>query len=134
MKKILLSCLCVMTVTFAEVTASPTPRPIIVPPEPTNPIVRPPIRPIRPINRPVIVREYYNYYTNPVSSCDKYIRIIVQKDQEIEILKKEIESLKGREHSKLQKNLKSEYEQELKKFDERKSGLKTKNSIDISDK
>lgn len=134
MKKILLSCLCVTTVTFAEVTASPTPRPIIVPPEPTNPIVRPPIRPIRPIDRPVIVYEDYNYYTNPVSSCDEYIRIIEQKDQEIENLKKEVDRLKAKEHAKLQKNLKTEYEQELKKFDERKSGIKTKNSIDISDK
>ena len=132
MNKVVLSCICIVTFGVADISTVKRPLSPII--RPTNPIVRPPIRPIRPINRPVIVREYYNYYTNPVSSCDKYIRIIVQKDQEIEILKKEIESLKGREHSKLQKNLKSEYEQELKKFDERKSGIKTKNSIDISNK
>ena len=133
MKKILLACICLMTIAFAEVTASPTPRPIVLP-EPTLPIVRPPVRPIRPINRPVLVREDYNYYTNVVSSCDEYIRIIAQKDQEIESLKNEIESLKGKEFTKFQKNLKTEYEQELKKFDERKSGIKTKNSVDVSDK
>jgi len=134
MKKILLACICVMTYTFAEVTTGPTPPPVIIPPEATLPIVRPPVRPIRPINRPVLVRENYNYYTNVVSSCDEYIKIIEQKDQEISSLKKEIESLKAKEHAKLQKNLRTEYEQELKKFDERKSGIKTKNSIDVSDK
>lgn len=123
-----------ITVTFAEVTASPNPGPIVIQPVPGNPIVRPPLRPIRPIDRPILVREEYNYYTNPVSSCDEYIRIIAQKEQEIESLKKEVEILKSKEHAKLQKNLKSEYEQELKKFDERKSGIKTDNSIDISDK
>lgn len=133
MKKILLSCFCVMTTTFAEVTASPTPLPVVVPPEITHPIVRPPVRPIRPITRPILVREDYNYYTNVISSCDEYIRIIEQKDQEIVILKKEIESLKGKEQAKFQKSLKTEYEQELKKFDERKSGIKSKNRINISD-
>lgn len=134
MKKLLLACICVMTYACAEVTALPTPPPVIIPPEPTHPIVRPPVRPVRPVTRPIIVREDYNYYTNPVSSCDEYIRIIEQKDQEIESLKKEVESLKAKEHAKLQKNLKTDYEKELKKFDERKSGIKTKNSIEISDK
>ena len=134
MKKILLSCMCIITTIFAEVTAAPAPRPIIEPPIPTNPIVRPPLRPINPIDRPILVREDYNYYTNPVSSCDEYIRIIEKKNGEIDRLKKEIESLKSKEHAKLQKNLRTEYEQELKKFDERKSGIKTKNSIDVSDK
>ncbi len=134
MKKLLLSCICVMTTAFAEVIAVPSPPPVIIPPEPTLPIVRPPVRPIRPVTRPILVREDYNYYTNVVSSCDEYIKIIAQKDQEIETLKKEIKSLKGKEFTKFQKNLKTEYEQELKKFDERKSGIKTKNSIDVSDK
>lgn len=134
MRKILLACICILTYTSAEVTALPTPPPVIIPPEPTLPIVRPPVRPIKPIIGPIFVREDYNYYSNPVSSCDEYIRIIEQKDQEIDMLKKEIESLKGKEQAKFQKNLKTEYEQELKKFDERKSGIKTKNSIDVSDK
>ena len=134
MKKILLACCCVMTTAFSEVIAVPSPPPVIIPPEATLPIVRPPVRPIRPITRPILVREDYNYYTNVVSSCDEYIKIIAQKDQEIETLKKEIKSLKGQEFTKFQKNLKTEYEQELKKFDERKSGIKTKNSIDVSDK
>ena len=143
MKKILLSCTCILTCSVSDITAVQRPSPVIgtdrplspiIRPVPTLPIVRPPVRPIRPINRPVIVREHYNYYTNVVSSCDEYIRIIEQKDQEIDSLKKEIESLKGKEFTKFQKNLKTEYEQELKKFDERKSGIKTKNSIDISNK
>lgn len=134
MKKIVLSCFCVLTTIFAGVTASPTPLPVVIPPAVTLPIVRPPVRPVRPITRPILVREDHNYYTNVVSSCDEYIRIIEQKDQEIERLIKEIESLKGKEQSKFQKSLKTEYEQELKKFDERKSGIKSKNSINISDK
>jgi len=120
-----------MTYSCAEVTAAPTSRQIIVAPVPENPIARPPARVI---TQPVLVREDYNYYTNTVSSCDGYIRIIEEKDQEIDSLKKEIESLKAKEYAKLQKNLKTEYEQELKKFDERKSGIKTKNSIDVFDK
>ena len=153
MKKILLSCLCVMTYTFAEIDSVATPlsfidqpkvtKPVVRPlsfidqPDVTEPIVRPavrPIRPIRPRDRPVRVREYYNYNTNVISSCDEYIRIIEEKDHEIDGLKKEIESLKAKEHTKFQKNLRTEYEQELKKFDERKSGIKTKNRIDVSDK
>lgn len=133
MKKILLAFCCVMTTTFAEVTALPPP-PVIIPPEPEHPIVRPPERPIRPVAQPLFIREDYHYYTNIETACDEYIRIIEQKDQEIDSLKKEIESLKGKEFTKLQKSLKTEYEQELKKFDERKSGIKTKNKIEISDK
>jgi len=123
--------MCTISITFADVVASPSPRPIIVPPVPTHPIVRPPERPG---TQPIFVLEDYNYYSNPVSSCDEYIRIIEQKDQIIDSLKKEVESLKSKEQTKFQKSLKTEYEQELKKFDERKSGLKTKNSIDVSDK
>ena len=132
MNKVVLSCICIVTFGVADISTVKRPLSPII--RPTNPIVRPPIRPIRPINRPVIVREYYNYYNNPVSSCNEYIRIIEQKDGEIDSLKKEIERLKAKEHTKLQKNLRTEYEQELKKFDERKSGIKTKNSIDVSDK
>ena len=136
MKKIVLSCICIVTFGVADISTVKRPLSPII--RPTNPIVRPAVRPVkpidRPISRPVIVRKYYNYYTNTVSSCDKYVRIIEQKDQQIDRLKKEIESLKGKEHTKFQKNLKIEYEQELKKFDERKSGIKTKNSIDVSDK
>ena len=134
MKKIIISGICILSFIFAEVTVLPAPLPIIIPPVPTQPIVRPPLIHIRPVTQPILVREDHNYYTNVVSSCDEYIKIIEQKDQEIDSLKKEIKSLKGKEHANFQKNLKTEYERELKKFDERKSGIKTKNSINISDK
>ena len=129
MKKIIISGICILSFIFAEVTVLPAPLPIII-----QPIVRPPVIPIGPVTQPILVREDHNYYTNVVSSCDEYIKIIEQKDQEIDSLKKEIKSLKGKEHANFQKNLKTEYERELKKFDERKSGIKTKNSINISDK
>lgn len=132
MMKIALSFMCVMTTMFAEIIATSTPT--IRTAEPVHPIVKPSVRPTRPINRPILVREDYNYYSNTVSSCAEYIRIIEQKDGEIDRLKKEIASLTGKEHAKLQKNLKTEYEQELQKFDERKSSIKTKNSIDVFDK
>jgi len=133
MKKIVFAFLCISPCLFADFTATQTP-PIITPPKPELPIVRPPLRPIRPIVGPVYVQEDYNYYSNVVTSCDEYIRIIEEKDQEINDLKREIERLKNEEHLKLQKDLQSQYEKELKKFDERNSGLKRKNSIDVSDK
>ena len=107
MKKILLNFLCIMTYMFAEIGSVATPlsfidqpnvtQPVVKPlsfidqPDVTDPIVRPtvrPIRPIRPRDRPVLVREYYNYNTNVISSCDEYIRIIEEKDHEIDGLKK----------------------------------------------
>lgn len=132
MKNLLLAFICMMTYTFAEMTAAPTPPSVIVPPKPTHPIVKPPVKPID--NRPVLVREDYLYCDNMASCCAEYIKTIEQKDKEIDKLKKELERLKGKEFGKFQKNLQTEYEQELQKFDERKSGIKTKNIIDISDK
>jgi len=133
MKKIVFVFMCIFSYLFADFTATQTP-PIIIPPKPEQPIIRPPLRPIRPIVGPVFIQEDYNYYNNIVTSCDEYIRIIEEKDQEINDLKREIERLNNKEHLKLQKDLQSHYEKELKKFDERNSGLKRKNSIDVSDK
>ncbi|NOR56794.1 MAG: hypothetical protein GQ531_11395 [Sulfurovum sp.] len=75
-----------------------------------------------------------NYYTNVTSNCEKYIDIISQKDQEIEALKKELHSIKSKEHAIMQKKLQKEHAQELKEFDNRKADKTTKSRAIISDK
>jgi RNase H-fold protein (predicted Holliday junction resolvase) len=51
----------------------------------------------------------------------------------IDQLEKEIAELKEKEYARLRKALKEKHEKEVKAFDERKSSVKTKNSIIISD-
>ncbi len=124
MKKIVFGFMYLCVYLFADVIATPTP------PKPVHPIVRPPVKPIVPIVYPVINE---NYYTEVQTSCDEYIRIIEEKDQEISRLKREIEGFKNKEHVKLQKKLQTEYKKELEKFDDRASRINTKNKIHSSE-
>lgn len=136
MKNILLGCILLMTHTFADVSVNTIDEAKILPIEPTNPIVIPPIKrvkPIRPATKYLLMNQDNHYYTNVVSNCDKYLEIIDQKDKEIEVLKKEIESLRNKEQSKMQKSLKEAYDKEMQKFENRKSSIHTKSRAIISD-
>lgn len=81
-----------------------------------------PERPVRPVVVPVPMYgiNYNTYVTTSESNCDQYIEIIKEKDKEIQALLKEIDSLKNKEQIRKQKELKEEYNKQLKKFEERK--------------
>jgi len=90
-----------------------------------------------PITKPNIKAKYVqqdNYYTTVTSSCEKYIDIISEKDQEIEALKKELHEITSEENKKKREKLQKEYAQELKDFDNRKVDKTTKSRAIISDK
>jgi len=96
------------------------------------------IKPVHPIAGPIVntglVRQRNYYNTNYEINCDKYIEILAQKDQEILALKNELEKLQNKEQQKLSKTLKESYDAELEAFDNRKSSIKTENSVTISKK
>lgn len=133
MRKIIVSLWVVPVIVLSveAISAGSTPsRPVT---KPSPPLVKP-VRPIRPIvnTGPVYQDNYYT--TNVETSCEKYVGMLAQKDQEIVALKQEIERLKKQEQSKLQQRLKEDYDKELKKFDNRKSSIHTKNKAVISDR
>jgi predicted RNase H-like nuclease (RuvC/YqgF family) len=108
------------------------------PPIPPNPVH--PIEPERPVDKPVVVRPYVDtafvdnrVINNTYESCEKYKELIDELNAYIDQLEKEIAELKEKEYARLRKELKEKHEKEVKKFDERKSSIKTKNSIIISD-
>jgi len=106
-------------------------------PEVSLPIEKP-IRPIRPDNsvRPIVntgIVYQDNYYNdNYVSNCQQYIDTLTRKDEEILALKLELEKLKNKEQKKLSKSLQQSYEAELEAFENRKSSIKTKSSVTIT--
>jgi len=103
-------------------------------PDISLPIEQPirPIHPVRPIinTGPVYQDNYYN--TNVIEQCDRYIVLLEEKDKEIAALKEELYVLRSKAQENLSKTLKHEYEAELKKFDERKSSVKTNHSVTIT--
>ncbi|MDQ7046973.1 MAG: hypothetical protein Q9M39_04910 [Sulfurovum sp.] len=134
MKKLpfVLLTLTVMGFSVEGVTSSNTVfRPIIKPTLPLTKTVLPRAKPI--VNTGLVHQDNY-YNTNITSNCDKYIDKLRQKNEEIEALKKEIESLKNKEQAKLQKKLKKEYNAGLKEFENRQSDHSTKSRAIISDK
>lgn len=132
MKYILLSCTLLLTQTFADVSARTTTPEEKVRTESSHFISKRRKRPVMPAHKYYLLNHDHYYYTNVMSNCNKYLRIIEQKDKEIEVLKNEINRLRGTTQESLQKNLKEEYEMKIKKFDERKSGIRTQNSMRIS--
>jgi len=104
-------------------------------PEISLPIEKPirPIHPIRPIVNTGIVYQDNYYNENYTSSCKEYIDILAQKDEEILALRSELEKLQSKEQQKLSKTLKKSYKEELEAFENRKSSIKTKSSVTISD-
>ena len=104
-------------------------------PEISLPIEKPirPIHPIRPIVNTGIVYQDNYYNENYTSSCKEYIDILAQKDEEILALRSELEKLQSKEQQKLSKTLKKSYKEELEAFENRKSSIKIKSSVTISD-
>ena len=79
-------------------------------------------RPERPIHRP------------PYHHPDYVPTGLYEKDAYIEQLLSELAVLRAKEQQRLSEKLKKEHEAELKKFEERKSSIKTKNTIIIKEK
>ena len=102
-------------------------------PDISLPIEKPirPIRPVRPIINTGIVYQDNYYNTNYTENCQRYVEMLIEKDEEIRQLHEELEKLQSKEQAKMSQSLKASYEAELKKFDERKSTVKTKNSVTI---
>lgn len=135
MKYILLSCILLITQNFAEVTAHQTPSEDKVKKESDRFISKRrkrSDRKVRPAYKYYLLNRDTYYYRNVMPDCDTYLRIIAQKDREIEALNNEIDRLRGTAQESLQNKLKKEYELKLKKFDERKSSIRTKNRVRIS--
>ena len=133
MKYLLLAFTLTFSQTFAEVSMMPNEEATILPIEPTHPIVRPP-KPIRPKEKYLLMHQENYYNTNIISTCDEYIKIIEEKDEEIKALKSEVESLRKKEQERLQKSLKESYEKEMLKFENRhNSNITTKTKAIISD-
>jgi len=106
-----------------------------------KPIPVHPIIPDKPIDRPIGVRPIVNtgvvyqdnYYHN-VNSCESYQKQIDDLNAYIDGLEAELAELKEKEHARLREKLKKENDEELKKFENRKSSVKTTNSIEIKAK
>ena len=132
MKKILTIMMIILPgILFGVEGVTSTSKPTI---QPTLPITKPTIPIVRPIvNRGPLYQDN-NYYTTVESNCESYIEVINQKNEEIQALKREIESLQNQEQVKMQKNLKSEYEKGLQEFENRSAGIQTKSRAIVSDK
>lgn len=119
---------------FGEpITATKTlSRPALPIEKPERPIVRPPlVRPV--VNTGVVYQDNY-YNTNVENNCQQYRDQLIEKDNEITALQKEIDRLKAIESKHLQDSLKAQHKKEMNDFDNRKSSVKSKNSISITDK
>jgi len=99
-----------------------------------------PPAPLYPVDRPIVVRPYVDtafvdnrVINNTYESCEKYKDLIGELNAYIDQLEKEIAELKEKEYQRLRKDLKEKHEKEVKEFEERKSSVKTKNSIIIFD-
>ena len=118
---------------FADVIMKkPTPRPSLPVEKPDRPIVRPPHVPVV-VNPGIVYQENY-YTTNVVNSCQKYMDEIDALNAYIDQIEKELAALKQKEYARLQKDLKKKHQKEIEAFDNRKSTVKSKNSIEITDK
>ena len=118
---------------FAEVTMGKAiSRPSLPVEKPEHPIVRPPHGlPI--VNTGVVYQDnYYNPYTG--TSCQSYIDQITALNNEIVDLKTEVARLQAIEDARLQKTLKAKHQKEMDAFNNRKSSVKTTNSIEIKTK
>ena len=113
------------TFIFADIVAKLTP-----PSLPSKPIVKPIVKPT--YDR--LGRDDYNY--NPYYNDDEIAqeKALAEKREKIEALEKELNATRNAEYKELQKKNKAQYDKEMKKFDNRKSKINTKNSIIVSDK
>ena len=100
--------------------------------KPDRPIIRPP-HGIPVINTGLVYQDNY-YNNNNVNSCQSYIDQIAILNQKISTLQLEVDRLQAREDARLQKTLQEKNREELEAFDNRRSTVKTKNSIEITNK
>jgi len=122
---VLLLTVSTVTFTFADVVAKPS-----RPSRPSKPITKP-------IKKPSFDRlGRDNYYYNPLYNDTEIEqeKKLAEKKEKIEGLERELNATRNVEYKKLQEKNKAEYDIEMKKFDNRKSKVKTENSISISDK
>ena len=125
MKNTLLGFLLTFTYIFADVVAKPSP-----PSLPSKPIVKPIVKP----SYDRLTRDDYVY--NPLYNDTEIEqeKALAKKREQIEALEKELNATQKVEQKALQKKNKAQYDKEMKKFENRKSKVKTENSIIISDK
>jgi len=129
MKNVSLGLVCFTTLIFADIGAS-APKP---PARPSLPIVKPIERPIEK-NFNYRPNQYYNYSPYYDNSYDRaQEKALAEKKEKIEALERELNATRRAEQKALQEKNKAQYEKEMKKFDNRKSSVKTKSSIIISD-
>lgn len=121
------------TFVMADVIARKAiPRPTLPIEKPDRPVsVHPPVRPI--VNTGVVYQDNY-YNTNVVNNCQRYMDDIDELNAYIDQIEKELAALKAKENARLQKTLKEKHQKELEKFDNRKSSIKSKNSIKVIEK
>ena len=118
---------------LADVTMKKTiSRPSLPIEKPDRPIVRPPHVPVT-VNPGIVYQDNY-YTTNVVNSCQSYMDEIDELNAYIDQIEKELAELKQKEYARLQKDLKQKHQKEIEAFDNRKSTVKSRNSIEITDK
>jgi len=118
---------------FAEVAMKKTiSRPSLPVEKPDHPVVRPPHVPVV-INPGIVYQDNY-YNTNVVKNCQSYMDEIDELNAYIDQIEKELSELKAKEYARLQKDLKAKHKKELQEFENRKSSIKSKNSIEIKSK
>jgi len=121
------------SVLFAEVTMKKTiSRPSLPVEKPDRPIVRPPHIPV--VVNPGVVYQDNAYNTNVVNNCQEYRDQIDELNAYIDQIENELSELKAKEYERLQKDLQEKHKKELQTFENRKSSIKSKNSIEIKSK
>ena len=83
-----------------------------------------------------VYNEAYGYAVPAGTDCQKYMDIIKEKDAKIKALSQELNALKSQQQLQLQEHLKKKHDNEMEKFDEKRSDTAAKetNKIIISDK
>jgi len=130
MKKILVGIVFFTPFIFADIVAS-APKP---PLRPSLPIEKPIEKPIVEKNFNYRPHQYYNYnpwYENKKEAEQE--KALAEKKKKLEALEKELNTTRRAEQKELQKKNKAAYDKEMKKFDNRKSSVPSKNAIIISD-
>ena len=118
---------------FADVTMKKTiSRPSLPIEKPERPIIHPP-HAIPVVNTGIVYQDNY-YNDNMGNSCQSYIDQIATLNQKISTLQLEVDRLQAREDVRLRKTLQEKNKKELEAFDNRKSTIKSKNSIEIKSK
>ena len=99
-----------------------------------RPVHLPIVRPLPVVVNPGVVYQDNYYNTSVVNSCQQYVEQIAALQDEIVALKSQVALLESQAQQKLQQSLKTSYEAELKKFENRKSSTKSHNSVIITEK